>query len=71
MNRAALIVIDVQESFRAAPDLGGRAPTRTSPTRSTAWSAHARAEGDLVVWVLHSEPGTGGACSTRPGPRPV
>ncbi|BDD80561.1 hydrolase [Tsukamurella pulmonis] len=55
----ALLVIDVQESFR----------------RGEAWSqvsnpdlvddvnrlvAAARARGELVVWILHSEPGSGG-----------
>jgi nicotinamidase-related amidase len=56
----ALIVIDVQESFRqqplwrltAHPDIADRVNRLVD---------HARAEGDLVVWVLHSEPGSGGA----------
>ncbi|TDC75501.1 isochorismatase family protein, partial [Actinomadura sp. 7K507] len=58
MNRA-LLVIDVQESFRrrpnwpavSAPDIGARAARLT---------AAARAAGDLVVWILHAEPGSGG-----------
>lgn len=58
MNRA-LLVIDVQESFRrrpnwaavSAPDIAGRAARLVAATR---------AAGDLVVWVLHAEPGTGG-----------
>ncbi|NKZ08872.1 cysteine hydrolase family protein [Actinomadura latina] len=58
MNRA-LLVIDVQESFRrrplwdavSAPDIASRAARLT---------AAARAAGDLVVWILHAEPGTGG-----------
>ncbi|TDC58842.1 isochorismatase family protein, partial [Actinomadura sp. GC306] len=57
MNRA-LLVIDVQESFRrrpnwravSAPDIAARAARL---------AAAARAAGDTVVWVLHSEPGTG------------
>jgi nicotinamidase-related amidase len=57
MNRA-LLVIDVQESFRrhrfwplmSAPDL----PDRIDPLVDMA-----RAAGDQVVWVLHIEPGTG------------
>jgi nicotinamidase-related amidase len=56
MNRA-LIVVDLQESFRqrpswsavSAPDIVERAQRLVDA---------ARAAGDLVVWVLHSEPGT-------------
>ncbi|MGH8826129.1 MAG: cysteine hydrolase family protein [Jiangellaceae bacterium] len=54
----ALIVIDVQESFRqrpnwaavSAPDIADRVGRLVESFR---------AAGDLVVWVLHSEPGTG------------
>jgi nicotinamidase-related amidase len=57
--RKALIVIDVQESFRQRPiwqavnnpDIADRVNTLVTA---------ARADGDLVVWVLHAEPGTGG-----------
>jgi nicotinamidase-related amidase len=57
MSRA-LLVIDIQESFRqraswelvSDPDVAGQAARLVD---------HARAQGDLVVWVLHSEPGTG------------
>jgi nicotinamidase-related amidase len=57
MNRA-LLVIDVQESFRrhrlwplmSEPKL----PDRIDPLLDMA-----RAAGDQVIWVLHSEPGTG------------
>ncbi|GAA2788810.1 cysteine hydrolase family protein [Saccharopolyspora taberi] len=57
MNKA-LLVIDVQESFRqrpnwraiSAPDIARRADRLVQ---------HARSRGDLVVWVLHAEPGTG------------
>jgi nicotinamidase-related amidase len=57
MSRA-LLVIDIQESFRqraswgliSDPDVAGKAAKLVE---------HARANGDLVVWVLHSEPGTG------------
>ncbi|MEU5906101.1 isochorismatase family protein [Micromonospora sp. NPDC047467] len=59
MSRAALIVIDVQESFRqrpiwahgSNPDLVGQVDRLVTA---------ARERGDLVVWVLHAEPGTGG-----------
>jgi nicotinamidase-related amidase len=55
----ALIVVDVQESFRARPQW---------ETISNPKIAHqvdrlvrlARDAGDLVVWVLHTEPGSGG-----------
>ncbi|GAA4439250.1 isochorismatase family protein [Actinokineospora soli] len=54
----ALLVIDVQESFRqreswaeiSDPDIATSVGTLVD---------HARAQGDLVVWVLHSEPGSG------------
>ncbi|MEU4242322.1 isochorismatase family protein [Actinoplanes sp. NPDC026619] len=55
----ALIVIDAQESFRARPlwqtldnpDLIGNVQRLVDD---------ARAKGELVVWVLHNEPGSGG-----------
>ncbi|MEV7775690.1 isochorismatase family protein [Kitasatospora sp. NPDC086791] len=54
----ALLVIDVQESFRqrenwaavSNPGIVGQVNRLVE---------HARARGDLVVWVLHAEPGTG------------
>lgn len=59
MNRA-LVVIDVQESFRARPDWADmHNPNITEPVNRLVDAA--RAAGDLVVWVLHSEPGSGGA----------
>jgi len=56
--RKALLVVDVQESFRqrenwaaaSNPDIVHRVNDLVS------WS---RAEGNLVIWVLHAEPGTG------------
>lgn len=56
--KRALIVIDVQESFRqrpnwaevSNPDVVGQVNRLVDMTRDA---------GDLVVWVLHSEPGTG------------
>lgn len=55
--RKALIVIDVQESFRQRPtwqavnnpDITDRVNTLVRSTR---------ADGDLVIWILHAEPGT-------------
>jgi nicotinamidase-related amidase len=57
--RTALLVIDVQESFRelptwpeiSTPDIGQRIEKLV---------AHARERGDEVIWVLHEEPGSGG-----------
>lgn len=54
----ALLVIDVQESFRqlptwqamANPEIAGRVGRLVDAVR---------ADGDLVVWILHAEPGTG------------
>lgn len=55
---SALIVIDVQESFRqrpnwaavSNPDIVGQVNRLVEATR---------AKGDLVVWVMHAEPDTG------------
>ena len=55
---SALVVIDVQESFRRRPNWS----VVSNPDIVTAVNdlvAAARAAGDLVVWVLHAEPGTG------------
>lgn len=57
--RRALIVIDVQESFRAREIW--RTTNNPDITDDVNALVHAaRADGDLVVWVLHSEPGTDG-----------
>ncbi|MFE5207109.1 cysteine hydrolase family protein [Streptomyces sp. NPDC056600] len=58
MNRA-LIVIDVQESFRAGPQWEAISDPEIAG-KVNRLVRLARAAGDLVVWVLHSEPGTGG-----------
>ncbi|NGN93487.1 isochorismatase family protein [Nocardioides sp. KC13] len=66
MSNRALIVIDIQESFRQLeawpqtlhPDIAERAERLVSL---------ARAAGDLVVWVLHTEPGSGGAFDPASG----
>lgn len=57
MSRA-LIVIDLQESFRQRPNWA--AVNRPDiAQRATRLVDAARAAGDLVGWVLHSEPGSG------------
>jgi nicotinamidase-related amidase len=57
---SALLVIDVQESFRRLPNWA--AISRPDIVdRVNRLVDTARAEGDLVVWVLHAEPGSGTA----------
>jgi len=58
--RRALIVIDVQESFRQQPMWAAISEPGIVGQVSRLVDA-ARAAGDLVVWVLHAEPGTGTA----------
>jgi nicotinamidase-related amidase len=55
----ALIVIDVQESFRAHP-LWETISDPKIADKANRLVRLARRAGDLVVWVLHSEPGSGG-----------
>jgi nicotinamidase-related amidase len=60
MTQTALIVIDVQESFRVRPNWQAVNHPDIAD-RVNRLVASARKRGDLVVWVLHTEPGTGGA----------
>ncbi|WP_305782428.1 isochorismatase family protein [Symbioplanes lichenis] len=62
----ALIVIDVQESFRVRPlwEAVGN-PDIAVPVQRLVDAA--RAAGDLVVWVLHAEPGSGGPFDPESG----
>lgn len=65
MNRA-LIVIDVQESFRQR--LSWQTISNPEIAKQVGLLVDAvRAAGDLVVWILHSEPGTGGAFDPAAG----
>jgi nicotinamidase-related amidase len=57
MSRA-LIVIDVQESFRARPDWAETNNPKVADQVNRLVRL-ARDAGDTVVWVLHSEPGSG------------
>jgi len=57
MNRA-LVVIDVQESFRQLPNWVAMSNPDIASQVARLVDA-ARAGDDLVVWVLHSAPGTG------------
>jgi nicotinamidase-related amidase len=54
----ALLVIDVQESFRQAP-LWATISNPAIASDVARLVDGARANGDFVVWVLHSEPGSG------------
>ncbi|MGH3386237.1 MAG: cysteine hydrolase family protein [Nocardioidaceae bacterium] len=65
MNRA-LIVIDVQESFRQRPSWSA-ASTPDIVDRVASLVEHARSRADLVIWVLHSEPGTDTVFDTARG----
>ena len=56
---SALVVIDVQESFRVRP-LWQAVHNPAVVERVGVLVDAARAAGDLVVWVLHAEPGSGG-----------
>lgn len=66
MSKRALIVIDVQESFRQRPDwsLISNPDIVDDVARLV---AHARESGDLVVWVLHAEPGSAGVFDPASG----
>lgn len=63
---SALIVIDVQESFRQRP-IWEAVSNPGIVGKVNRLVAAARERGDLVVWVLHSEPGTGGVFDTPSG----
>ncbi|MDT7659573.1 MAG: hypothetical protein QOF38_4288, partial [Pseudonocardiales bacterium] len=54
----ALLVIDVQESFRRRPNWQAISNPRIAEQVGRLVEA-ARAAGELVVWILHSEPGSG------------
>lgn len=57
-KHTALIVIDVQESFRQRPSWQAISNPRIVADVNRLVDA-ARSRGDLVVWVLHAEPGSG------------
>ncbi|WP_112248205.1 isochorismatase family protein [Kribbella monticola] len=66
MSQSALIVIDVQESFRVRPNWSA-VDHPDIADRVNRLVAAARDRGDLVVWILHTEPGTGGAFDPAEG----
>ncbi|MFD0489975.1 nicotinamidase-related amidase [Saccharopolyspora erythraea NRRL 2338] len=65
MNRA-LLVIDVQESFRQRPNWAAISEPRIAE-QVDRLVRMARDAGDLVVWVLHTEPGTGNVFDPESG----
>lgn len=63
---SALIVIDVQESFRQRPNWA--ATSRPDIVeRVNRLIAAQRAKGEPVVWILHSDPGSGGVFDPERG----
>ena len=64
--RSALLIIDIQESFRQRPSWAEVSNPDIAATVAPL-IAHARERGDLVVWVLHTEPGTGNVFDPRAG----
>jgi nicotinamidase-related amidase len=64
--KRALVVIDVQESFRQRPIWAAISnPEIAKQVQRLAETFRAR--GELVVWVLHNEPGTGGVFDPENG----
>jgi nicotinamidase-related amidase len=57
MNRA-LLVIDVQESFRTRPADWSEMHNPDIAKQVTRLVDSSRERGDLVVWVMHAEPGS-------------
>lgn len=56
----ALLVVDAQESFRQRADDWAATANPAVLDNIALLVAHAREVGDPVVWITHSEPGTGG-----------
>ena len=56
----ALLVIDAQESFRQRPDDWAATANPQVLANIARLVGHARSVGDVVAWVTHAEPGTGG-----------
>jgi nicotinamidase-related amidase len=57
--KRALVVIDVQESFRRRPSWATISQPRIA-TRVRELAETFRSGGETVIWVLHAEPGSGG-----------
>lgn len=63
----ALLVIDAQESFRQRHDDWASTANPHVLENIATLVDHARATGDLIVWVTHSEPGAGGVFDPASG----
>lgn len=60
LSHTALLVIDVQESFRQRAEEWADTANPAVIDNVSSLVDHARAEGDPVIWITHSEPGSGG-----------
>lgn len=56
----AILVIDVQDSFRARADEWATVSAPDIVDRVSRVVEHGRASGDAIAWVLHEEPGSDG-----------
>jgi nicotinamidase-related amidase len=63
---SALLVVDAQESFRQREDWAAVNDPQVAD-KINALVGLARSRGDLVVWVLHTEPGSGGVFDPTSG----
>ncbi|QNA93908.1 MULTISPECIES: isochorismatase family protein [unclassified Microbacterium] len=63
----ALLVIDAQESFRRRADDWAETANPAVLDNIALLVAHARGVGDPVVWITHSEPGSGGVFDPAQG----
>ncbi|MFD0529360.1 cysteine hydrolase family protein [Kitasatospora arboriphila] len=63
--KSALVVIDVQESFRRLPNWEAVSDPGIADKVGRLVAA-AREKGDLVVWILHTDPGSGTPSTRSP-----
>lgn len=65
-SSTALLVIDAQESFRRRDDWSTTANPAVLDNIALLVD-HARASGDMVVWITHADPGSGGVFDPQNG----
>ena len=63
----ALLIVDAQESFRQRADDWARTANPQVISNISRLVEDARSSGELVVWVTHAEPGTGGVFDPESG----